>query len=275
MVISSQRTLYNVDLHLSMLLGRDYMTKPNTTLNEKFDVLADVNGPEGMYPKLQYYCIGIGGDQLSESVSGFPVSEHSPMDAALFEQIPFVIRPIQQDLTPTERANYRFRVIETIKNETYVCYYLKVIPGYTLRDDFYKVTTVNGLSTLKLMDTDNPEFLNPVPRNRRLNYDNMNTTEFITKIAKLEFNLMHNDIKELENVLNILGKDGRQLTEIGVCTGIDNIIDGNVEASSVQIAFHLGVNLDLVQSINVDNNIIRVIEIGGSEGLTFGNPKNG
>ena len=223
MVISSQRTLYNVDLHLSMLLGRDYMTKPNTTLNEKFDVLADVNVPEGMYPKLQYYCIGIGGDQLSESVSGFPVSEHSPMDAALFEQIPFVIRPIQQDLTPTERANYRFRVIETIKNETYVCYYLKVIP----------------------------------------------------KIAKLEFNLMHNDIKELENVLNVLGKDGKQLTEIGVCTGIDNLIDGNVEASSVQIAFHLGVNLDLVQSINVDNNIIRVIEIGGSEGLTFGNPKNG
>ena len=50
MVITSQRTLYNVDLHLSMLLGRDYMTKPNTTLNEKFDVLADVNVPEGMYP---------------------------------------------------------------------------------------------------------------------------------------------------------------------------------------------------------------------------------
>ena len=86
---------------------------------------------------------------------------------------------------------------------------------------------------------------------------------------------MGKDMKELRNVRKILGKEGHQLTEIGVCTGIDNFTGGKVEASSVQIAFHLGVNLDLVQSINVDNNIIRVIEIGGSEGLTFGNPKNG
>ena len=51
MVRNSQRTLYNVDLHLHQMLGKDYEPIENTTLNEKFQVLPNDKLPAGIYPK--------------------------------------------------------------------------------------------------------------------------------------------------------------------------------------------------------------------------------
>ena len=77
------------------------------------------------------------------------------------------------------------------------------------------------------------------------------------------------EVKELENVYNILGHSKQIMTEIGLCTGIDYDGYGVTEASCVQIAFHIGVNLDLTNSFRTEAAITKYIELGGSEALIY------
>lgn len=59
MTTSSQRTLFGIDLQLAQLYGEDYTCLPNTTLNEKFNILPEINVPPGQYPTLKYITIVI------------------------------------------------------------------------------------------------------------------------------------------------------------------------------------------------------------------------
>jgi len=269
MVFNSQRTLYNIDLHLSMLYNKPYNIIPNTSLNEKFEILPNEQPEVGTYPNLKYYCIGIGGNVTVDNTSGYVYSEHTPLDGALFEHIPFVMKEIDSDLSASEKLKYRFRRLEVHNNKTYACYYLKVIPDFDLRDYFYRIQTNNGVSTLSILDTNIASILNPTPKPRSINYNNIENVDYVAKVAKMEFSLYNNEIEELKNVLYILNKVDRQLTEIGICTGIDTILGDALEAKCVQIAYHNGVNLDLTISLNRDGAILKTIEIGGTEPLTY------
>ena len=105
MRITSQATLLHNDLWGHILLGKPYRLLPNTTLNEKFGILTKETPPPGSYPYMQYFCIGVGGDNIIDGDDVFNFSEHTPLDGALFEHIPFVMRKVSSDLTVEERAD--------------------------------------------------------------------------------------------------------------------------------------------------------------------------
>ena len=52
---------------------------------------------------------------------------HLPTNMDLYEPIPFRCVPIENDLTPEERANYRLREIRLINGSNYCLYWLKLI----------------------------------------------------------------------------------------------------------------------------------------------------
>jgi len=265
MVINAQRTLFGVDLNLCTLFNKPYTILPNTSLNEKFNILSDVVLETNTYPTLQYYTIGIGGSNIIDDNNTYSYSEHSPLDGALFEHIPFIMRPIYDDISITEQSKYRFRIIETHDGEDYVCYYLKVIPQVVLRDFFYNIKTKNGLSTLHLLDTNTADILNPLPKDRTVTIDNIDTLEYVAKTAKLEFSLYKDDLEDIISVMTILNKPNTVLTEIGICSGVDVTEDGVTEASCVQILFHSTINIDFLLAYNNNDSIIKAIELGGSE----------
>ena len=272
MIINSQRALYNVDLYLKFMLGVPYKLLPNTSLNEKFDILPRVSVPKGVYPTLKYWAIGTGGNSVVDNVGGLNYSEHGALDAALFQQIPFVMKRLDDDVDPSIREKYRFRRVELINNEEYACYYLKKIPGYTINDQFYKVVTKvmedgTKQSMLYLVDMNDPAILDPVPRDRFITIDNVDATTCYTKLAKLEFNLSSEEVEELEKVMDLKKLERRNITEIAACTGIETLTDDGAEASCVQVAMFFGVNLDLALDLNKEGNIAKVIEIGGGESL--------
>ena len=269
MTTSSQRTLYGIDLQLAQLYGEPYTCLANTTLNEKFGILPDTNVPAGTYPTLKYITIGNGGNLQIPDSENFIYNEHSPLDAGLFNHIPFVIKTPEDDLTEADRLQYRFRIEQTINNQLYVCYYLKVIPSNLYDQKFYKVTTTNGENYLKVFKVNDPIFLNPVPRDRKLSYKDLDKTEFVTKLVRFKLEFSSQEVKELENVYKILGNDKKLMTEIGLCTGIEHSNGGTTEASCVQIAFHIGVNLDLTDSFRTESTITKYIELGGSEALIY------
>ena len=121
MIINSNRTIYGLKLQMDMLLGDRWTPMPNTTLNEKFNI--GLNAPQpSSYPTLKYMCLGVGGSSIIDSQTGYRFSTHRAIDAGLFEHIPFIIRPIDQDLTLEERSKYRFRIQENINGNQYYCY---------------------------------------------------------------------------------------------------------------------------------------------------------
>lgn len=272
MVRNSQRTLYNVDLHLHQLLGKTYEPIENTTLNEKFHVLPNEKLPEGIYPTLKYYAIGVGGTANIENVNKYSFSEHLAVDAALFEHIPFIMRNInEQDLTIEERANYRLRVVKNFNGINYACYYLKLIPSYELKPTFHMIRTVeDGISvsspTLSVLNMTDSQILSPLPTNRNLTYKNQNNLGFVTKVAKLTFSLTPQELEEINNCLKLMDLDNKGLTELGLITGYDKELQGGLkEAICTQVAMHIGLDLNLIVEIAKGATIIKTLEIGGGE----------
>lgn len=265
MVLNSQRTIYGLDLELSRLAGKQYNVIDNTSLNEKFNVLTEDDVPEGIYPTLKYFAIGVGEVDIVDGNKGYSYSKHSPVDAALFHHIPFVMKPIDEDLLPSERDKYRFRKIETFNGSDYACYYLKEIDNFELKDDFYKVSTKEEISTLSMFDTNIDTLLNPVPKDRSQNIQDIKSAEYILKLIKITFALTVEEMTELKNVLTLRQLPVTNITEIGLCTGIDKLVDENKEATCVQVTHHVGVNIELAIYLNNNSSFLRSIELGGGE----------
>lgn len=264
MVVNSQRTLYGLSIQLASLLGQEYQPLPNTTLNEKFLINPDKPIPSGVYPTINYFTIGVGGSSTIDN-SGYSYSEHTAVDAALYEHVPFVLRTLDNDLTDTERSRYRFRKVITVSDIDYVAYYLKVIPCIISPNSLYEVSRNNNIHKLSILDTNTNTFLNPVPIDKELALTKYDEVGYLAKSAKLEFSLPIDELIELRNVFKILYKSEKILTEIGVCSGMDDDNEDVPEANNVQIVYHVKVDIDTNIYINNNNDMIRAIEIGAVE----------
>lgn len=274
MILSSQRTLFAVDLEQHRSFNVPYTPLVNTTLNERFDVATSVTPASNVYPYVNTYIIGVGGNSYVEGSNKLTYSQHTPMDGCLFEPIPFVIREVSSDLDATQRENYRLRVIETINNNQYVCYYGKVIPTPNITQLFYKISTIqNNVNVsspvLTTMSTNVSEILRPVPKNRIVNYSNLTSLDYITKINKLEFNLSLAELNDIKSVMEIKGISNKVLTELGICTSIPYELNGYKEAVYAQVAYHLEVNFELLKIIESGEKIQAIIELGGFEPLIY------
>lgn len=270
MVRASQRTLYMCDIDLHRQLGVEYSALENTTLNEKFGVLQYESAPTGVYPKLVGYTIGIGGTPIIEGFDNYDFNEHSPIDGALFEHIPFIMRPLDSDLNEVERANYKLRVVETINNDQYVAYYMKIVNSYELNTNFYTIKTVyDGTSvsspSLSVFDSNVSSILNPTPRRRKLDFKTQDGCEYIAKLAKLHFTLTSLEQEEIRQCLEIKNKESRIITEMGICTGVEINCDYGKESLVTQIAYHVPVNFTLASDLISGKDIVKAVELGGLE----------
>ena len=279
MVLTSQRTIYGVKLQTAMVTGKPYTIKPNTTLNEKFEILKDtaaITLEKGFYPEINYFCIGNGGSTLASGVKGYTYSRHSALDAALFNHIPFVLRDANNDLTGTDKDRYRFKKLINIEGKDYYAYFLKKITTIDVPSELYIVNKLGTDHKLSLFSTNVEELLNPVPIDKSELIDRTDESAFIVSLAKIHFALEAEDLKELENVYKILKIENTPITEVGICSGTDTTYRpiGNTasytEAMNVQIVFHVGTNLDVATKFGTGGHIRRNIEVGGSEPYYIG-----
>jgi len=265
MIINSQRTIYALDMQSHMMLGMPYETLPNTTLNEKYNFLTNLT-TNGVYPTIKYLVIGKGGTPKFTN-SLMKHSAHTAKDAALFEQVPFVMKTHETDLSAADQAKYRFRFIEIHNGVEYVCYYLKIIPSIDLNRGIYQVNVVGNDGKLGYFDTNRSDILLPKPA-ANINYLDTANSVYLAKSMKVMFEMTIDDIDNLKEVYKILYKEPVNITEIGVCSGIDTpIASGAIEAKCVQLNYFVGVDINLVEDLDANGQFIRSIEIGGSEML--------
>ena len=272
MVKASQITVYGLGLINAMLSNRPYNVYPNTTLNEKFNVLAKEHvistSKSLVYPRLKYFGIGIGGVPIIEGVDEYKFSQHSALDAALFKQIPFALKKVDNDFLPEERDKYRLRVETRIKGESYYAYYLKVASGIDNRGYSYIIKKVNGIDTLSRLDINTDRFLNPVPVGKPIDRQAMLEAPTVINRFKLELELDDKDNIELQNVLELLDLPrNTKLNELAVCFGHEQLIEGNFELVDIQIGYHVDIDLDVKIDFSPLKTFKRNIELGGAEPL--------
>lgn len=271
MVINSQRTLFALDLEQHILFNKPYTPLDNTTLNELFNVATGITIPDGKYPYLNLLVIGVGGLQNIDDENTFKYSQHSPIDGALFDHIPFIARLTSADLTASEKSSYRLRTVTTGPDgKDYAVYYGKVLPSPDVKQIFYSIKTIADdvkvtSPTLTALDLNRQNILKPKQNTRSVSYKTANNIEYITKLNKLELSLTVTDLEEIKNACYVTKKDSNIITEMGLCTSYDINYNGYTEAVYTQIGFHMGVSFDIANLIANNIRIQKSIEIGGLE----------
>ena len=234
------RTFWAAQLQSAQAQGLPFTAPEYTTLNEKLGILPVVALTPGTYPIAKYFAIGNGGHDVIAGANGIPVPkirQHSAVDAALFNQLPFVLRQTGDDIAPAERARYGLRKEITVGGTTYVAYYLRRIDTSLATIALEKRTVVDGVTSVASY-VPTAANLNPVPVNASNSGVNVVSGDYVTCTTQLSLAFSASDISELLNVSNILynSDDYAIISEIAFCSGYDKVI--NVTAATGNFNFN-------------------------------------
>lgn len=228
-----------------------------STLNEKYQ-LGNITPPNTGYPTLKYLAIGRGGHRnvIGGNSSGLvDILEHSVTDSTLFEQIPFVLVPITDDISNLERAKYRIRKLETHNGVQYFAYYLKVIPENSITPEIRVIELSNGVKVSDVPYVASASSLAPTPVD--LSNTVVNTVEgrHIVVQSKINIQLDPADIVAINDAVTTIYGDVRYSTisELGIVSAYDVNISSTLggvnvsydEVRSAQIMCFIGTQIPL------------------------------
>lgn len=192
----------------------------NVTLNSKYNILKDVFPIEK--PTLKYFGIGINGFKNIDNVNSSAPYIPDFKNFYLYEQIPFRVVPVNEDLTPEERTNYRMRVLQVIGGVSYWCYYLKkLIP---LSSELIIAETDIATGDETIIDEFDESNYQSTP-----NLTVLEGTDSLTKETNVyvPYSALITG-EEVVEAINLL-KDGNllkaRISEIGLFTGVDRIVN--------------------------------------------------
>lgn len=260
-----------------MLLGKAHTILPNTTLNTKYSIHEDVAPLVGEIPTLGFYCIGRGGHQVimgSDSTPNIDAIPQFAQHSSLYNQLPFVLRPINSDLTAEERSKYALRRIETHNDVQYVAYYLKRLELSDVDINIEINQIDDGGESTRLPYSPDASNLNPVPLDIQLAAQQTDGDSLVVS-AVVPIIMNEADADELRNVCAILYNDEKYavVSEIGLCTGIDRTLltptSGDEVNMNEAIAVQINSYVSTFQDLNFNNKGFGIeVNIGSSASLS-------
>lgn len=225
------RTIYSAHLQTAKLLNKPFTVLNNSTLNQKFDLFANDIPSSNEYPSLNYIAIGNKGVTYELGTDNYILTTpvpHLPRHASLYNMMPFIARPVTDDLTVGERSKYRLRVITSIGGVNYALYYLMVLPTDSVIPSV-ELRNVNGsviTSTSFTPDLSDLSPVAPIINSQSLNNPN---GDYLVSTAKINFSLDQAAVTEIMDACNLIYGDSRYavISEIALCTGIDKTMQGS------------------------------------------------
>lgn len=269
------RTIYGSALQSALLMGLPHQFKVSTTLNEKFDIQSGVYPASDVYPAMRYWGIGIGGHKLTVGANGLSFPEpvqHRGTDAALYTHRPFVLRELNNDLSPAERTKYGLRRKETHNGTDYIAYYLRRIDMTNVNVAMEMITINEGVTTTTPF-VPNSSNLTPVPPVLSSNGVNVVNGEYTAATAKISLLLSDLDVAEYINVANILNNDDNYaiISEVVLCSGVDKVVPSPSIGNST-INFNEVIGVQAVTFVNVfypvkytNTGVNILLDVGASE----------
>ncbi|RLF08141.1 MAG: hypothetical protein DRJ64_01635 [Thermoprotei archaeon] len=267
MVFNGNKTIYSSRLQNYISLGLEYEPLINTTLNEKFVINPRYNFNDTIKRFPTINVLTIGGDDIVPNSNlnklNLRASPHSPLDASLFNHIPFYLKKVSEVGNMPPNDNYVLKKHITIDNELYLACY-----GYYMSDIIYKgdVIMFNNIDTdfvnISKVDTNDGSFLNPVPRER---LELVNTPDnYLGTFFKMYFFFSENEILNMLEAFSILYKDDskNRITELGVCSSIRLEDESDVVWCGVE--YFVDTDYDLIDAR--DKTFLEFyLEVGNSE----------
>lgn len=224
------RTFWGAYLQTVQHLNIPYVMHEHSTLNEKFNVQSGIAPAPTVIPTLKYFCLGNGG-HFGELTGGGDLVLDSYTQLAtnpsLFKFLPFVLREVDNDLTPKLREKYAMRREETINGLRYVAYYLKRIDTSSLAAELTLTTTKDGVVTSTPFQAKAAD-LSPKPI--KLPADQVTlAAQMVSVNALLDISLNSDEVEEIVNAANIIYGDKRMamISEIGMVSGVDRVVQAS------------------------------------------------
>lgn len=267
------KTIYHTELMLSHIKGSTFTPLPNTTLNEKFNILEDGVNEDVPNPTLKYFCIGNGNIRTLDTDDDITLhyGNHNVIDGALYNHIPFITRKLTEDIGIDDKLLYRLRKIHVIDGIEYVAYYMKLIPDNKVSSRILKITSeYDTMPKIEEYNYNDSKILNPVPTEDTVNIEDTSTT-YVTCSDQITLTLNNTEISEINNAIEVLklnaDNNNNTINEIALCTGSDflNTSDYTMEVIKAQVMFFVDSDYDLQTLLNVDGHIEREIEVGGMQ----------
>lgn len=270
------RSIFGSYLQTCLLLGLPFAVQANSTLNEKFGVQPGIYPDTTTVPRMRYYAIGNGGHSFTVGANGQtkpdPV-QHLATDAALYNHLPFVLRTIDNDLTPTQQALYGLRRQETHGGLQYFAYYLKRMDFTSVVPAMQNVAVADGTSTTTAFAPTSAN-LNPTPPDLSSGGVNLLTGDYASASAEVDLNFTSWDITEFLNVANVLyGDDGYAIvSEIALVSGVDKVVTSPAQTGTIN--FNEVIAAQVVSFVNTffpakyaNNGNDMIFDIGSTEPL--------
>lgn len=272
------RSIHSLSMQVAHYFGIPLTIPQHSTLNEKFGIQASATLGTSELPRVRYLGIGIGGHESTPGLQGLTLMKfkiHQARDAGMFNQIPLVLRPLGNDLTDVERADYALRRIENINGNDYFAYYLKRLKT---EDMVIKLQNrdvdVNQNTTLSPF-LPNSDDLSPTPIDLANGGANTVTGKYLSATVNMSINMKAFDAEEILNVVNILfGNENYAIvSEFALVSGVDRSVSsadgagGTItfnECACAQIANHIPA---LQPVFSQRNGFELTVEVGGIEPL--------
>lgn len=223
-------------IQASQYLGKRIRQLPNSTLNQKLNIHQDVALADSDMPVVQYVAIGNGGHNFTVGGNGrvkWRAVHHTVKDAALYNQLPFVLRRPSEDLTAQERLKYRLRRLETHHGVQYVAYYLRVLDLSETEVVLEMRHVEDGVTTSTPYEP-TIESLNPVPPVLIAGEAVTTTGDYLASTAKIPFRMTAEDVEEFVNAVKIIeGEDGYAvISEMATVSGVDRAVVGDFNGAT-------------------------------------------
>jgi len=198
---------------------------------------------------------------------------HTPRDAALYNQLPFILRLPSEDLTPSERANYRLRRLEQHDGVTYVAYYLKLLDLSETSPVLELRSVTDGVVTSTTFEHTAAD-LNPTPPSITPGGVITTSGDYVAATAKVPFTMTADEITEFLNVANIIYGDVNyaMISEIALCSGVDRVVTGDF--NGVSSSYTDAIAVQITNFINsffavnfINTELSSVFDVGSLESL--------
>ena len=216
-------TLHGSELELHNKLGMNYIPDNNILLNTKFGIFDTFTytGTEKYVTK--YMAIGNGGHKVTVDGTGNHIPSailHTPLDAALYNHIPFKLHLETADKA-FDKTNYRLRRVIDIGGVNYVAYYLKVIVASSITNN--TIVSNGGVITTSPYNP-NIARLSPTPIPLTANTVIDNDPSYVSTFSNIPFQLSLTEISEIKtNITTLYGATSPLvISELGLVAGSED-----------------------------------------------------
>lgn len=255
----SVRTIYGIAIQNAHILGIPYEAPPHSTLNEALQVHQDLAPNTGEKPTAEYLAIGIGGRYSQVGADGDVTTSlimHEPTHAGLYEQVPFVLRPLDRDLDLHDRNRYALRKVIQVDGRDYVAYYLLKLNKNGVVNQLQRIRVQEGVKDVTTYVPDSQDLHPTKPRIPNVGTITA-TGERLVAAAIMNFSLSERDVTEFVNAIKILYKNPLKavISEVALVAGCERTVSGSTVGGTT-FNYREVVQATIINHISAEFNLV-------------------